>query len=77
MIVFRFNDGGFIMALLRWVYSYQLQNLIQEVELEMKTSTLGLHALMVGYLTFNMSLHHWPLIEISYWVFDFKLFIYT
>ena len=58
MIVFHVNDGGFIMALLRWVYSYQLQLIIQKLELETKTSTLGLHALMEGYLTFNMSFHH-------------------
>ena len=74
--MFHVDDGGFIMALLRRVYSYQLQLLIQELDLEMNTSTMGLHALMEGYLAFNMSLHHWLLIEISHRVFNSKSFIH-
>ena len=74
--MFCVDDGGFIMALLRRVYFCRLQLLIQELDLETKTSTLGLHALMVGYLTFNMSLHHWLLIERSHRVFISKSFIH-
>ena len=58
LIVFHVDDGGFIIALLRQVYSYRLQHLTQELDLETKSSTLCLHALMAGYLAFNMSLHH-------------------
>ena len=58
LIMFRVDDGGFIMVLLRRVYSFRLQLLIWELDLETKTSTLGMHALRAGYLTFNMSLHH-------------------
>ena len=56
--MFCVDDGGFIMALLQRVYSYRLQHLIQELDLETKTSTLDLHASMAGYLAFNMSLPH-------------------
>jgi hypothetical protein len=34
MCQFRVVDGGYIKALLRQVYSYQLQHIIQELELE-------------------------------------------
>ena len=76
LIVFHVDDGGFIMALLRRVYSYRLQILFKELDLETKTSTLGMHALMVGYLALNMSLYLWLLIEISHRVFDAKSFIH-
>ena len=76
MIVFYFDDGGFIMALLRRVYSFLIQLLIQELKLETKSSTLGMHSLMAGYLAFNMSLHHWLFIEISHQLFDSKSFIH-
>ena len=73
--MFCVDDGGFIMAIHRRVYSCQLQDLIQELDLETKTRTLDLHASMVGYLTFNMSLHHWLLIERSHPMFDFNSYI--
>ena len=77
LIVFHVDDGGFIMDLLWWVYSYRIRHLIQELNLGTKTSTLGLHALMVGYLTFNMSSHHWLLIERYHRLFNSKSFIHT
>ena len=76
MIAFHVNDGGFIMALLRWVYSCRLELLIHELDLETKTSNLRLHSLMVGYLDFNTSLHYFLLIEGSHRVFDSKSFIH-
>ena len=76
LVVFRVDDGGFIMALLWWVYSFRLQLFIQELDLETKSNTLGLHDLMAGYLAFNMSLHHWLLIERSHRVFESKSFIH-
>ena len=77
-IYFEFHvvDVGFIMALLRRDYSYQLKLIFQGLVLETKKHLeIGIHQ----WHTFSLStigLHHWPLIERFSWVFDISTSIH-
>ena len=67
---FHVSDVGFIVALLRWDYSYQLQLIIQELVLETKQYLeICIHQCHISFLS-TIGSHHWPLIEIFNWVFD-------
>ena len=73
---FRVVDVGFIMALLRWDYSCWHHLIIQELVLETSLVPWDLYALMTDFLALDIGSHHWPLIEISNWVFDIKSYIH-
>jgi hypothetical protein len=63
MCQFRVDDGGYIMALLQQVCSYQLQQIIQELDLE---TNYYLGACMSQWqVSFHstIGLHHWPMIK--------------
>jgi len=49
-------DEGFIMALLRWICSYQLQIIIQESSLETTPVPKSLHASMASFFVFDHGL---------------------
>ena len=70
--MFRVDDGGNIMALLRWVYSCRHQHIIRELDLETKSSTLKPACLNGRFPWFQQSLRYISTLS-QVWINVFKL----
>ena len=69
---FRVVDGGYIKALLRRVYSCQLQHIIQGLRLRNQLVPWDLHASMVGLLAFDSGFTSLTSDRMIPWMFDFS-----